>query len=471
MKLALALKLALAGVCGLSACAVSSTAPLSAAPIPTTPASLRWWLTIEDDLSLHARVCQADGSPLGPNDVDDIGPIIPRTRAFTTTPVLVAGCLHVTVDLARAAAALDDRSEAKRLASGVVVASPDVWLWTRRSLAGGALTLRTSSTRVRAVVPFSPHPSLRDDDGGETYLVEESTWRHVSQAVFGEVTIRRIDDAGAKFTLVTLPGERHMEDDDVEQWIQAAITAVVAGAGPSGRLPFERATIVVEPVPGDGVPFGMVARGGGLHAWLTLGERARLEEVVDDWVAVHELSHLLQPPVGVDEAWFGEGLATWHQVVLRARVGLVTEAEAWALLRDGFTRGAASAEDGGRLPLHAASARMRREGRFLQTYWGGAALIFAVDVALRRCAALDFDDVLADVMAHQTAPGRLSARSILHRAATATPACAHIDDEVDAMLQEPFPMAGIALLTAEGAHDSGLMSRLSAIMRPRSVRP
>jgi hypothetical protein len=461
--------LTLGFVCGLAACAMTPTS--NASPIPAPLAPLRWWVTVDDDLSLHARICRVDGSSLLPSDVKDIGPIASRARAFATAPSLVAGCLEVLVDLERAAAALDDRSDAKRLASGVVVASPDVWLWTRRGLVGGVLTMKTTSARVRAVVPFAPHPSLSDGDGSETFIVEESAWRRLSQAVFGDVSVRRLDDAGSRFTLVTLPGERQMRDDDVDRWIRAAIVAVVAGAGPRARLPFERATIVVEVVAGDGVPFGMVARGGGLQVWLSLGDRARLDEVINDWVAVHELSHLLQPLVGVEEAWFGEGLATWHQVVLRARVGLVTEAQAWALLRDGFTRGATSAADGVRLPLHAASARMRRDGRFLQTYWGGAALIFAVDVALRHCAALSIDDVLAEVMVHRTASERLSARSILHRAANAAPACAHITEDVDAMLREPFPKAGLALLVAEGAHDSGKVSPLSAIMRPRAVRP
>jgi hypothetical protein len=56
---------------------------------------------------------------------------------------------------------------------------------------------------------------------------------------------------------------------------------------------------------------------------------ASLEELRADWTAAHELSHLFHPYLGDDGRWLAEGLASYYQNVLRARSGLLEEADAW----------------------------------------------------------------------------------------------------------------------------------------------
>lgn len=458
---------AVAGFVGCAAIPLSTTHPV-VAPSARPAQDLHWSLTLRADRSLDSRICDATGAPLDDDDLADIGPVDSRARAFAQPPTLVDGCLQVRIDLAAAATALGVRSGARWVAGDVVVASPDIWLWTRARPVGGVMTLRTSSRSTRAVVPLSVREDAVVDDDAEDYIVDVSTWRLSSCAVFGDVSVRLVHGGGSTFSLVTLPGQRQMTDDEVERWLHAAIGAVATGTGSRGRLPFSHATIVVEPVAGDGVPFGMVMRGGGLLVWLLLGQQARLDGVVDDWVAVHEFSHLLQPLVALDDVWFGEGLATWHQIVLRARAGLVSETEAWAALHDGLNRGAASVDEGARLSLRQASASMRRDGRYQQTYWGGAAIIFVVDAALWRCARRGIDDVVAAVFARHAASERIPARAILLEAAQAAPACRHIPDDVEAMLQEPFPRAGVALRDAMQARDPAVAAHLAAALRPRA---
>lgn len=468
----------LAAILGLSvgsACAVGSLslpqpATTLTASSPAAPA-LHWTLALAADLVLHERICRGDGVALVDADVADLAPVHPRGRVVATMPTLVNGCASLGVDLGAAADLIRDRTGAERVGDAFILASPDVWLWTRRQPVGGTLTL-TTAPGLRAVLPFP----RRDD--GDGYDVDASTWRLLSVAAFGAVDVRHLSVASADFEIVTLPGERHMVDADVDRWLGTAAGAVATGAGPRGRFPFAHALIIVEPVRGHGVPFGMVTRGGGPQATLLLGERARIEDVIDDWVAVHELSHLLHPLVGLDEAWFGEGLATWHQVVLRARAGLIDEDNAWASLRDGFERGRAAAERGPwTLPLREASARMRAEGRWVQTYWGGAAIAFVLDVGLRRCGGVSIDDVVAGLRSEQSRVDarRVSAAAIVARAAAAAPACAPLVTEVDAMLREPFPSAALPLLDALGARAAGLSADAPlaalrpAIMAPRPV--
>jgi hypothetical protein len=409
---------------------------------------LRWWVALDGDLSLTQRICRADGTAMGPPDLADLAPVAPRARDVASAPRLVDGCVALDVDLAAAARLFHDRSLAIRAGEDVVLASPDVWLWTRTRPMGGRLTF-TSAPGTRAALPF---PRVDDAHApADTFEVDPSTWRLLSTGVFGDVEVRELTVAGAVIDLVTLPGERYMSATDVDRWVAAAADAVATGSGPRSRFPFDRVMVVVEPVRGDGVPFGMVTRGGGPHALLLLGGRARVEDVIDDWVAVHELSHLLHPLPALDEAWFGEGLATWHQVVLRARAGLITEEAAWAALRDGFERGAAAAERGPwTLSLREASARMRAEGRWVQTYWGGAAIAFVVDVGLRRCGGISIDDVVATLRAEQPRidARRIPAADVVARAAAVAPGCHHLTADVEAMLAEPFPARARPLLDA-----------------------
>jgi len=107
-----------------------------------------------------------------------------------------------------------------------------------------------------------------------------------------------------------------------------------------------------------------------------------------DWTAVHELSHLFHPYLGDDGRWLAEGLASYYQNVLRARGGLLEEAEAWRRLDGGFNRGRHE-QSGLRLDELSRSHRGR-----MRVYWAGAAYWLEMDLALRR-AGSSLDAVLA----------------------------------------------------------------------------
>lgn len=436
-----------------------------------TPPALDWQVVLGDDLVLEERVCRRDGLPLA---VDAIRPVDGRAVALVDDLAADGPCVRFRLDLARAAARFNDRAAAVAAAVDVVIASPDVWLWTSPTPAGGRLVF-TAPGRYRAALPF-PHAAGDDGDGtaeAQAFHVDPSTWRFLSAAVFGAIRPRGLDVAGARVDVVTLPGERHMVDADIDRWLGGAAAAVATGAG--GRLPFQRAIVLVEPTWGSSVPFGMVSRGGGPQALLLLGATARIDDVADHWVAVHELSHLLHPPMALEDAWLGEGLASYHQNVLRARAGLITDEQAWAELRDGFERGRAATSRGPwTVSLQEASRRMRAEGRWLQTYWGGAAVVLWLDVALRRCGGGSVDVLMAGFRADQGPVDRrrVPARDVIARAAATAPACAHIAADVDAMLATPFPVAGLELLDALGASAGGLVGNapLSAV-RDGITRP
>lgn len=413
---------------------------------------LQWSIDLAGDLHLQQRVCRQDGAPV--TEAERVAPVDPRARRFATPLTVVDGCWVNTIDLKAMADALGARAAADRVADDVVMASPDVWLWTPTPARAGTLTL-TAAPGLQISLPFPRTP----DGGG--FVVEPSTWRFLSCAAFGRLQTRRLAVGTAALEVLVLPGDTEMVGADVDRWLGAAATAVSLGSGRERRFPFNRTQITVEPVWGSGVPFGMVSRGGGPQAHLLLGQQARVQDVIDSWVAVHELSHLLHPLMDLDDSWFGEGFASYHQNVLRARAGLMSEADAWTALTDGLRRGAeASARGPWTVSLQDASVQMRAEGRYLQVYWGGAAVVLWMDVALRQCADRSIDDVVATFRAEQpdVDQRRVPARAIVARAAGMAPACAHIAADVDALLRQPFLGDSLPALLHDLGIDEGTLS-------------
>jgi hypothetical protein len=174
---------------------------------------------------------------------------------------------------------------------------------------------------------------------------------------------------------------------ELHRWAAEAADAVLAAFG---RFPLPRATVFIEQQPSQArspVPWGQTSRRDGVAVYLYVRESASLEELRSDWTAVHELAHLFHPYLGDDGRWLAEGLASYYQNVLRARVGLLDEAEAWRRLDAGFGRG--RRESSG-LPLDELSRRHRGT---MRVYWAGAAYWLEADLALRRDGS-SLDDVL-----------------------------------------------------------------------------
>lgn len=163
-----------------------------------------------------------------------------------------------------------------------------------------------------------------------------------------------------------------------EAWLRAASDAVWPLAG---ELPLGRVQVILDgrAVPADAPPgFGLSSRGGGRSLLFVVGRDADADALVGEWIAVHEMVHLVLPVTRDEDAWLGEGIATYYQEVLRARAGMISAEQAWENLGRGFTAGARAA--GGRTLEEVARGR----GDYTRLYWSGAALALRMDVALRR---------------------------------------------------------------------------------------
>lgn len=197
----------------------------------------------------------------------------------------------------------------------------------------------------------------------------------------------------ANATVLFDEGKRELEVDiselfpeqsraQISQWIEHlahSLTLVY------GHWPRERWAIDVEPVSGsidDPIPWAQVHREKIDRVAFYVLSSASADTLKHEWTGYHEVAHLLLPYRGWGDTWFSEGLASYYQNLLQARVGVLSEEQMWQKLYDGFARGKADDRFDGQTLL-SVNQQMREKGGYMRVYWSGAWYFFAADISLR----------------------------------------------------------------------------------------
>ena len=179
------------------------------------------------------------------------------------------------------------------------------------------------------------------------------------------------------------------------EWIRRSLGIVRAYYG---TFPTSSLRIQVIPESGGGVHGGKTwgYRGGFIR--VQVGRDATPGQLLDDWVLVHEMTHLALPDVGDDQSWFSEGLAVYVEGIARAQAGNRSQQDVFAEQMKQMPRGMPQAGDRGLDHTHT----------WARTYWGGAMFCFLADVEIHRRTGNRFG--LQDAMrAVAKASGGLSA--------------------------------------------------------------
>ncbi len=304
------------------------------------------------------------GASIGPLEIGD---------RISTAGAPRGACARYVVDM-RPSSLGQSLSETARVGDDLF-APTSVWL----------LAPSPRDTRARYQARFelpegvSPSPFWPTDAEGRWF--DERAFVYVTYAAFGRFEVEPLGVPGGCVDVVTLEGTLEADRAERDRWIALAAGA---SAGVTGSVPAERVTWLVvpgPPVPGMPVLFGVAGRGVRPSVSLIVSSNATGEQLVPDWTAVHELSHLLTPYVHGDDVWLSEGLATYYEEVLRARAGLISDEAAWGALDSGFRRGA---REPSQTPLREESARMHERRSYTRVYWAGAAIVLLADVAYRR---------------------------------------------------------------------------------------
>jgi hypothetical protein len=311
-----------------------------------------------------------------------------------------AGCIDYAVPVA-ALARGDGRDAVARAGSDLIVA-PEFWLPLPDLGSGERRGGRRGGRRgdhvdvdfvlppgIRVSTPWQPRarpPAAAG--GGARYRIHPSPGGFRAVVAFGRFDVRHIRVGGASLDVVVLDGYPRPESARLVRWVEETASQVLHVGG---RFPLPALQVVVTPVLGNGlyerdglaVPMARVLRSGGNGVQLYVNQLAADAALRVDPTATHEFAHLLLPFVERSGAWLPEGVASYYQVVLRARAGVVDTEAAFRELVEGFRRGRGTRPYAQSL---AASIREHGDNVLMRTYWSGAALALLADVQLRTRA-------------------------------------------------------------------------------------
>lgn len=379
---------------GLTSCDRSSPGATASTPPGESAGPLSGWhyvMRIEDGLQTASlRVCFVGRPPErlipGTEDVarfatavhTDDGTKLRKTRRGVDLRELPAGeCVTVDLDLQEMA----DAGGRRVMGMGdSLVTRPSAWLWRPSALPRGAeVTLRFELPEGYDVSVPWPTVDGSPATAASSYALDKTAFRWLAYTAFGHVERIAFEHLGTDVEIVTPDHELACSDAGLRTWIEDAMQTV-SGLF-EGKFPRDELQVVVVPVEGRGgsIYFGMAGRGGGTGIYILLDDEAPDASLLTGWTTVHELLHHGMP--FIREPWMGEGFVTYYTDLLMGRAGKRDEVAAWEHLADGFARG----NRGGRgFSLQDTSARMHEIYAYARVYWGGAAVAFLIDVALRE---------------------------------------------------------------------------------------
>jgi hypothetical protein len=186
---------------------------------------------------------------------------------------------------------------------------------------------------------------------------------------------------GGEINVVFADGAPGLDRDRVLAWIRGAAVAVSTYFG---RFPVAKVGILVVAENGSGVGSGTTYGYAGSAIRIVVGRDASEARFKNDWILVHEMTHLALPDVPSRSRWLLEGNATYVEPIARAQAGQIDATEVWRWSLEGMPKGLPELGDRG-LDYTATWGR---------TYWGGALFWLMADIKIReetqnRCGVQD----------------------------------------------------------------------------------
>ena len=110
------------------------------------------------------------------------------------------------------------------------------------------------------------------------------------------------------------------------------------------------------------------------HIRIAVGRAASETVLKNDWILVHEMTHLALPDVPRRSKWLLEGNATYVEPIARAQAGQLDPEEVWRWSVEGMPKGLPEPGDQG----------LDHTPTWGRTYWGGAMFWLLADVRIRE---------------------------------------------------------------------------------------
>ena len=197
--------------------------------------------------------------------------------------------------------------------------------------------------------------------------------RDHSAAAVGSSHILQI--GGAAIQVDFAPGPFDLDREDILKWVEGSAQAVTIYYG---RFPVSRARILIVPVGGErGVVQGTTwGDRDGFQGFtrMRVGQQTTLEDLSEDWMLTHEMTHMALASLPDKQHWLEEGLATYVEPIARAQAGQLAPEKVWGDMVRDMPKGEPAIDDRGLDQTHT----------WGRTYWGGAMFCLVADVEIRR---------------------------------------------------------------------------------------
>ncbi len=179
-----------------------------------------------------------------------------------------------------------------------------------------------------------------------------------------------ISIANSKLVLL-IPPQQFADTAVLTEWAQRSAGIV---AQYYGRFPVSEVRIIVIPVAGSRVAGGTTFGQPSPLIRARVGTGVAAAALLNDWVLVHEMTHLALPDIGADHAWLSEGLAVYIEGVARVQAGNRSIEDVFGEEQRSMPRGIAGPDGSG----------LDHDHSWGRTYWGGALFCLLADVQIHQ---------------------------------------------------------------------------------------
>jgi hypothetical protein len=188
---------------------------------------------------------------------------------------------------------------------------------------------------------------------------------------FDRLPATSITVGGGTLNVAFAPGELALPRSAFMAWLERSAIAVSTYFG---KFPVTSARILIVPTSGRGAQGSQAFGFRGAAIRLQLGRDTTEEDLHDDWVAVHEMTHLALPDIREPYLWLAEGSATYVEPIARVQAGQLTAEQIWSDMVRDMWKGLPRQGDQG----------LDRTPTWGRTYWGGAMFCLRADIDIRK---------------------------------------------------------------------------------------
>ncbi|MFK8013354.1 MAG: hypothetical protein AB8B80_15040 [Marinicellaceae bacterium] len=299
---------------------------------------------------------------------------IQRNKGYIYLPKGNKGCVSYSVNNNKNKGRLNNKSINQQHPNDTLLEISD-WLWISANH-GKSSVSQITFIHETGVNVSTPWQLVSRTHKKTIYQMKYTPDSWVGYTGFGVFDVIELNILNSTIQLAIINGTNHYNRANIMDWINQMTQAV---AKISNGFPVKQLQVMVFLQKGSSgpVPWGQVNRYGGSGVFFVVNPDSPQDELISDWTAAHEFSHLLLPYTPYDR-WLSEGFASYHQNISRARTGLLDEVSTWEKLLAGFKRGQRTANQYNAPVLKNAKGRNR-----MQMYWGGAVIALKADAALQ----------------------------------------------------------------------------------------